>query len=159
MRNSAISLVVGGGLLACASIAGAQAAQKFDQRPRFEETLVVTATPKAEDTLVKGEPSDHFLTFSIPVGVPSVTLAAGTYLFRFPAGTGTGIIRVLKADGSIEYAMFTTSQLQDSKRDLFSNAEVVMSRERQAGAPPTIKEWYLPGRSTGYEFIYPKKPV
>src|SRR6478735_4746566 len=98
MRNVTISLVVGCGFIACASIAEVQAAQKPDQPPRFEETLVVTATSKAENTLVKGEPSDYFLTFNTPVGVPGVTLAPGTYLFRFPSGTGTGVIQVLKAD-------------------------------------------------------------
>jgi hypothetical protein len=158
MKNTTISLVVGCGVLACASIAGAQAGQQSDQMPRFDETLVVTATPKAGIT-VKGEGSDYFLTFSSPVGVPGVTLPAGTYLFRFPAGTGTRIIQVLKADRSNTYAMFTTMPAQDVTRSIFSDGQVVMFRERQAGAPPTIKEWYLPGQNTGYEFIYPKKPV
>jgi hypothetical protein len=158
MKNTTVSLVVGCGLLVCASIAGAQATQKSDQTPRFDETLVVTATPKAGIT-VKGEGSDYFLTFSGPVGVPGVTLAAGTYLFRFPAGAGTRVIQVLKADRSDTYAMFTTSPAHDDTRSIFSTARVVMWRERQAGAPPTIKEWYLPGQTTGYEFIYSKKPV
>ena len=93
MRTFTISGIVGCGLLACASIVGAQTAQKSDQLLRFEETLVVKATPKAEDPLVKGEPSDYFLTFSTAVSIPGVTLAAGTYLFRFPSGTGTASSR------------------------------------------------------------------
>jgi hypothetical protein len=156
MKKLTISVVVGCGWVACASIAGAQVHQKSDQPLRFDETIVVTAAPNAEGTLVKGEPSDYFLTFNTPVGIPGVTLAAGTYLFRFPAGTGAGIIQVLKADSSTEYSMFTTSQIQDSRRDLFSGAQVVTRRERQTSRPPTIREWYLPGRTAGYEFIYPR---
>lgn len=158
MKYTTISLVVGCGLLACASIAGAQAAQKPDQTPRFDETLVVTATPTVSTT-VKGEESDYFLTFSAPVGVPGVTLAAGTYLFRFPAGIGTRVIQILEPDRSKTYAMFTTIPAEDVTRSMSSGGQVVMSRERQTGAPPTIKEWYLPRQRIGYEFIYPKKPV
>ena len=156
MRNYTIALVLGGGLLACASIANAQAAQKPDQAPRFEETLVVTATPKM-DTPVRGTPgTDYFLTFSTPVSVPGVSLPAGTYLFRFPV-QGAKVIQVLKADRSNAYAMFHSIPVQDVKRTMASDAQVVMWRERQAGAPPAIKEWYLPGQTTGYEFIYPKE--
>jgi len=158
MRKTTISLVAGCGLLACASIAIAQTAQKSDQPPRFEETLVVTATPKAVTTL-NGGSSDYFLTFSGPVGIPGVTLPAGTYLFRFPIGAGNSVIQVLKADRSNTYAMFLSIPVQDIKRSLSSDAQVVMWRESQAGAPPAIKEWYLPGQATGYEFVYPKKPA
>lgn len=159
MRNSTMSLVVGGGLLACASIVAAQAAQKADQPPRFEDTVVVTVS-KPETPLRGGGPSDYFLSFSGPVGVPGVTLTAGTYLFRFPTGsTASGIIQVLKADRSNAYALFMTIPVQNVKRSLSSDAQVVMWRERQAGAPPAIKEWYLPGQTTGYEFVYPKSPA
>jgi hypothetical protein len=153
MRNFTIPLIVGCGLLACASIAAPQAAQKPDQTPRFEETLVVTATPKAEKP-VTGAATDYFLTFSAPVGVPGATLAAGTYLFRFPLGAGTTAIQVLKADRSNVYAMFMSIPVTDLKRTMSSDTQVVMWRERQAGAPPSIKEWYLPGQTTGYKFIY-----
>lgn len=155
MKTLTKSLVISAGLVACGAIAAAQAAQKPDRTPRFEETLVVTATPKM-DTVVKGAATDYFLNFSAPVGVPGVTLAAGTYLFRFPAGTGTGVIQLLKADRSNTYAMFMTIPVHDIKRSLSSDAQVVIWGERQAGAPPAVKEWYLPGQTTGYEFIYPK---
>jgi hypothetical protein len=152
MRDFMISLAVGCALLAGASIASAQAAQKSDQQPpRFEETVVVTAAPRSE-TVVKGESSDYFLTFSGPVRVPGVTLVAGTYLFRFPAGTGSGLIQVRDSKDSVVYSMFPTAQIQDDRRSLFSDGQVVFRRE--PGTPPTINEWYLPGRTTGYEFIY-----
>jgi hypothetical protein len=158
MRNLTMSLLVGGGLLACASIVAAQDAQKPDQMPRFESAIIVTATPKM-DAVGQGAASDYFVNFSGPVGIPGMTLAAGTYLFRFPVGTSTGMIRVLKADASSTYAMFMTIPVHDVDRSIFSDAQVVMWMERQAGAPPAIKEWYLPGQTTGYEFLYPKRPA
>lgn len=158
MRNFTTSLVVVCGFLACAATVTAQVGHKSDQTPRFESAIIVTATPKM-DTIVKGTPSDYFLNFSGPISIPGMTLPAGTYLFRFPAGTGTGVIQVLKADRSNAYAMLLTIPVQDVKRTMSSDAQVVTWRERQEGAPPAIKEWYLPGQTTGYEFIYPKKPV
>lgn len=79
MNNFKIPVVIGCALLALTSVAAIASAQ--GQTPRFEETLVVTATPRA------GSPSEYFLTFSGPVAVPGVSLPAGTYLFRFPSET------------------------------------------------------------------------
>jgi hypothetical protein len=150
MKSITISLVVGCGLLACGSVARAQAAPRPDQQPRFAETLVVTATPKT------GSVSDFFLTFSGPVAVPGVSLAPGTYLFRFPA-EGSKIIQVLKADRSDTYAMFHTINIEKVNRKLSSSAHDVTWRERRPDAPPAIKGWFLPGQTIGYEFIYPKE--
>jgi hypothetical protein len=154
MKNFTV-LMVAGGLLAGTSLLAAQATQNSDQPPRFESTIVVTATPKL-DSVVKGSASEYFLNFNAPVGIPGVTLAPGTYLFRFPV-PHTGAIQVLKPDRSNVYAMFMSIPVRDVKRDLTSDAQVVMWNERQAGAPPTIKEWYLPGQAKGYEFVYNKK--
>ena len=150
MRHFSIFRFVGCGLLAFGSIAAAQAAPQSDEKPRFEETLVVTATPKA------GAPSEHFLTFSGPVSVPGVTLPGGSYIFRFPVQGGK-VIQVLKADRSNAYAMFHTIPIENVNRSLSSDAHEMTWTERRAGAPPAIKAWFLPGQTTGYEFIYPKE--
>jgi hypothetical protein len=50
--------------------------------------------------------------------------------------------------------MFSTAQIEDARRSVFSDAQVVLRRE--PGALPTIHEWYIPGRTSGYEFIYTK---
>ena len=89
------------GVLLTVPVVDAQTSGKSDQSPRFSETLVVTATPKA------GTATDYFLTFSGPVSVPGASLAAGTYLFRFPV-QGATAIQVLKADRADVYAMFLT---------------------------------------------------
>jgi hypothetical protein len=119
--------------------------------PRFQDTLVVTATP-----MRGGSPSDYFMTFSGPVGVPGVSLPAGTYLFRFPSDNAAHVIQVLKADRSDAYSQFLTIPVQDVSRGLSSNAAVTW-RERRADAPPAIAAWFPPGQSTGWEFIYPKQ--
>jgi hypothetical protein len=128
--------------------AGTAAAQA--QKPRFEEAIVVTATPRA------GSPSEFVMTFSGPVQVPGITLPAGTYLFRFPSETSK-VIQVLKADRSNTYAMFHSIPVVDVKRDVTTDAHEITWRERALGVPPAIRGWFVPGRSIGYEFVYPSK--
>lgn len=147
MRLRASAIV--GSLLALVAVAGWASAQ--EQKPRFEETIVVTATPRA------GSPSEYVMNFSAPVQVPGRTLPSGSYLFRFPSGSAK-VIQILKADRSNEYAMFQTIDVVDVTRGLATDAHRVTFRERAApGAPPAIREWFVPGRANGWEFIYPSK--
>ena len=147
MKNVRIPVVIGCGLLALIAVTGIAQAQ--GDKPRFEETLVVTATPRA------GSPSEYMLTFSGPVSVPGVSLPAGTYLFRFPSETAK-VIQVLKADRSNTYAMFHAIPVNQIKRSLATDAQELTWRERAAGAPPAIRAWFLPNQTTGYEFVYSK---
>ena len=147
VRNCFVVSLMSLGLMACPSIVAAQEASASNQAPQFEESVVVTATPRS------GSSSEYFLNFSGPVHVPGVTLAKGTYVFRFP-GTGGKVIQVLKADKSAAYAMFHTIRVTDVTRDLSSEAHEVTWRERGPDAPPAIDAWFPPGRSLGYEFVY-----
>jgi len=96
-----------------------------------------------------------YFTFSAPVTLPGVTLPAGRYLFRLadPAGSRK-VISVLSADGKTPLAMLHTipNQLVQAPRD----AEVRFM-ETPANVPPAIKTWWYPGKSIGYEFIYPRQ--
>jgi hypothetical protein len=122
-----------------------------EEKPRFEQTVVVTATPRA------GSPSEYIMHFSSPVQVPGMTLPSGAYLFRFPSGSSR-VIQVLKADRSNEYAMFHTINVVDVTRGQATDAHRVTFREPTApGAPPAIREWFVPGRAAGWEFLYPTK--
>ena len=105
MRFRASAIV--GSLLAAVAVAGWASAQ--EQKPRFEETIVVTATPRA------GSPSEYVMNFSAPVQVPGRTLPSGSYLFRFPSGSSK-VIQVLKADRSNEYAMFQARRATGDSR-------------------------------------------
>lgn len=147
MSKFKIPIVIAFGLLALISVAASASAQ--GQKLRFEDSLVVTATPKS------GSPSEYFLTFSGPVAVPGMSLSAGSYLFKFPSETAK-VIQILKADRSDAYVMFHTIPVQDIKRGVTSDAQELTWRERAAGEPPAIRAWFLPGQSTGYEFVYPK---
>lgn len=150
MRFRASAVI--GSLLASVAVAGSAFAQ---EKPRFEETIVVTATPRA------ASPSEYILNFSGPVQVPGRTLPTGSYLFRFPTGSAK-VIQVLKADRSKEYAMFHTIDVVDVNRIAPSDGDIdahrVTFRERTApGVPPAIREWFAPGRETGWEFVYATK--
>lgn len=104
----------------------------------------------------QGQPSDYrtFFTFSGPVTLPGVTLPAGTYLFRLAdPTTGRKVINVLSKDGKRSLAMLHTIPNQLLRAP--QNPEI---RFMEAGAnmPPPIKTWWYPGKSIGYEFIYPR---
>jgi len=96
-----------------------------------------------------------YFTFSAPVTLPGVTLPAGRYLFRLAdPDTGRKVISVLSADGKTPLAMLHTipNQLPQAPRD----AEIRFM-ETSANVPPAIKTWWYPGKSIGYEFIYPRQ--
>ena len=138
-----------GWLLAAMAIGSAVVAQ--EEKPRFEQTIVVTATPRA------GSPNEYVMNFSGPVQVPGMTLPSGSYLFRFPSGS-VRVIQVLKADRSNEYAMFHTINVTDATRGRADDAHRVTFREpAAAGAPPALREWFVPGRADGWEFVYSKR--
>ena len=95
-----------------------------------------------------------YFTFSAPVTLPGVTLPAGTYVFRLAdPTTGRKVINVLSADGKRSLAMLHTipNQLLTAPQ----SAEIRFM-ETSANTPPPIKTWWYPGKSIGYEFIYPR---
>lgn len=99
---------------------------------------------------VKGSPADHFLTFSAPFQLPEVTLPAGSYIFTVNASS---VISVTSADRTHHYAMFFTAPApQDQAGDDY---QMEFTRVDDK-SPQRIAKWFLPYRSTGFEFLYPK---
>jgi hypothetical protein len=95
-----------------------------------------------------------YLTFSGPVEIPGVTLAAGTYLFQLAdPDASRHVVMVRDKAGTKVYSMFMTIPDQRSQAP---DGNVVMFAERAAGAPLAIKSWFYPGDSSGEEFVYPK---
>ena len=93
------------------------------------------------------------LTFSGPVDVPGMTLAAGTYRFELAdPTTGRRVVKVADKDGKKTYGMFISIPNQ---RMTPSDKPVVMFKEAVAGAPPAVQAWFYPGETFGYEFAYP----
>jgi hypothetical protein len=93
------------------------------------------------------------LTFSGPVALPGVALAAGAYIFE-RADMDTRLIRVFSQDRSrVLYTGFTRTVTRPA--GMRADRSVTFG-EAPAGAPPRITAWYPVGGSTGHQFIYAK---
>ena len=95
----------------------------------------------------------NHLTFSGPVGLPGVTLAAGTYVFEV-AEINPQIVRVLSRDGS---SLYFTGFTQTVRRPASRGAREVTFAEAQPGIAPRIAAWYPVGAPRGYQFLYESK--
>src|SRR5947209_5901204 len=94
------------------------------------------------------------LTFSGPVQLPGVTLAAGTYMLKLAdPETGRRAIQVWDKDGK---KLYTTLLTIPDQRMKVTDTPVVMFNERPSGQPQAIRSWFYPEESYGFEFIYPK---
>ena len=108
------------------------------------------------DGTTRAQPSDYrtYFTFSTPVTLPGVTLPAGRYLFRLAdPDSSRKVISVLSEDGKTPLAMLHTIPNQLTKAP---NDPEVRFLETSGNMPPPIKGWWYPGKSIGYEFIYPR---
>jgi len=130
--------------LAFVAVCGTHA-EAQSQIPRFEEQETVRGT------VARGALSDHHLTFSGPFAIPGVSLAPGTYVFRFPVQSAANVIQVLSQDRSAVYAMLMTIPTTQTE----ATEEYEVFWEAQPDAPPKIKAWFLPDRTIGHELIYP----
>jgi len=96
-----------------------------------------------------------FLTFSGPVQLPGVTLAAGTYMFKLAdPESGRRAIQVWDKDGTKLYTTLLT--IPDQRMKVTDNP-VVMFSERPSGQAQAIRSWFYPDESIGFEFVYPKQ--
>ena len=96
-----------------------------------------------------------YMTFSGPVQVPGVTLAAGTYTFKLADGASNRhVVQIFTKDDNklITTVMTIPNQRLEPVQDTF-----VMFAERPAGTPVAVKAWFYPGRSIGEEFMYPRR--
>lgn len=97
-----------------------------------------------------------YMTFSGPVQLPGVTLAAGTYTFKMADLSGSKhVVHVFTKEESpklITTLMTIPNQRLGPVKDTF-----IMFQERAAGSPQAVKAWFYPGRSIGEEFIYPRQ--
>lgn len=93
------------------------------------------------------------LTFSGPVGLPGVTLAAGTYAFELAGpGAGLDIVRVQSNDRSKIYFMGFTRRV--SRPAGLPEDRAISLSETPAGIPPRILTWYPTGTMDGHQFLY-----
>jgi hypothetical protein len=92
------------------------------------------------------------LTFSGPVGLPGVTLGAGTYTFDvFNPQSGGDVVRVRSKDQRHTYFLGMTNRIErpsGMKPDAF-----ITLGEASKGTVPPIVAWY-PGGVDGRQFHY-----
>jgi hypothetical protein len=113
-----------------------------------QERLDVNVVVRGHIGPVTGAPSESFLSFSSPVGIPGVGLPPGTYVFRTVAPS---VMQVLSEDGSTVYSMFFVNPA--SRTDVTSDFSVELRRIRD-DAPPRIVAVFPPAASTGYQLTY-----
>ena len=100
--------------------------------------------------------SNH-LTFSGPVGLPGVTLPAGTYVFELPSPiTSPNLVRVMNKDRSMVY--LTSFTLQIARPVGLPHDRLVSFGEAPKDVVPPITVWYPIGESIGHQFLYRSAP-
>jgi len=119
------------------------AAQTQGQPGPVEFTVTVTG-----DQPVRGSLDEHTLTFSGPVGLPHVTLPAGTYVFRFITPT---VVQVLNNDRSEVYSSFFTMPVWRARATANGRAEFERVKD---DAPLRLVQWFEADRRRGFEPYY-----
>jgi hypothetical protein len=96
------------------------------------------------------------LTFSRPVSLPGVSLAAGTYLFEVAnPETSSDVVRV-RSKEDYRHVYFTGfTRRIDRPRTLPADRPIVLG-EPGAGIAPPILAWFPEGAATGRAFVYPR---
>jgi hypothetical protein len=94
-----------------------------------------------------------YLTFSQPVALPGVTLAAGTYAFELATPSGPNdIVAVRNKARTQQYYMGFTERI-DRPAEVASAGWVSFGEASRGEARP-IMAWYPPESSNGLKFIY-----
>jgi hypothetical protein len=118
------------------------------QQNQLPKPLEITVTVTGHMGVVKGSPSDHFLSFSGPIEIPGVGLKPGTYIFQ---PVDTGIVRVMSPDRSTVYATFYTTPVT---RVTAGATQVTFERTAER-APVRIAAWFPAGQLDGMAPMYP----
>lgn len=118
--------------------------------PRIALVVVALALGVAAAQAASIHRVNH-LSFSGPVSLPGVTLAAGTYTFEAgPFDNNPSIVRVTTRDGrTVLYQGFTTPISRPTGR-----VPAVMFGEAPAGRPMPIMVWYPQQSRIGHQFRY-----
>ena len=93
------------------------------------------------------------VTFDRPVEVPGKVLPPGSYVFK--TLNNNELVQVFSAD---EKKLFATVSVIPGDRPVQNrdaDAFVQLNKTR-ADAPQEVEGLFLPGRATGYQFVYPE---
>src|SRR5262245_49619562 len=100
-----------------------------------------------------------FLTFSVPVQVPGITLPAGTYVFRVANSSAQTVWQVLDANERHVLAQFFIVRTGDcviQEQNRGHGKPVVRFYETPHGVAPPMKALYFPADAVGHVFLYPR---
>ncbi len=91
------------------------------------------------------------LTFSAPIALPGVVLAAGTYTFEIPAEGAHNIVRVKSRDGrQVYFTKFT----REVRRPNTAEVPHITFGETAPNMPRPVNAWFPVGDESGRQFIY-----
>jgi hypothetical protein len=117
--------------------------------------LAVAGAACSTLSAAEGDAARHtnYLTFSRPISLPGVTLAAGSYIFELADPMVSGeIVRVLSRSRSqVYYAGFTerVDRPWNMPRD-----QMVVFGEAARGTAPPVTVWYPLYEGSGFKFRY-----
>ena len=127
--------------------------------------LAVVFVPTANAQTGSTRPIDKstYLTFSAPVSLPTVSLPAGTYVFRFVDPVNApGLLEVRSKDEKTVYALINTIPITRTEPQS-GTSEIVTFRETPVNVPVGINAWFFNATETtpgsedvGCELIYTK---
>jgi hypothetical protein len=139
MRTVTALLLMG----ACAVLAPSASAQSKTPTGKYYVTV------KGNMALTSSSTLETTLTFSAPVQLPKIKLAAGTYLFTL---VSPNTMRVSNADGTKVITTFSTVPTTRT-RDL-KHAQIRLE-SMPGGAPPKLIGLYTEGSNQGYQPVFP----
>ena len=151
MKRTPLLLRTAGLVTACAVLTSEAWAQNGStaqggQSPRFQTDITVPgAIPHSK------RPGVYLVSFNTPVGLPGVSLARGTYMFRY-LGEGRNAIQVLNADGTVPYGLFLPTTVR--RTGAVNDGAVWLIPPAAAGGPRRVQALFEPGLSNGSEFVY-----
>ena len=109
------------------------------------------ASVHARDTLTR----TTYLTFSTPVALPGVTLAAGTYVFELADPTGASAVVAVRNRARTEQYFMGMTRRVDRPGGATREGAVSFAEAPRGEARPIVA-WYPPDSSSGMKFIYPR---
>ena len=93
------------------------------------------------------------VTFSRPVALPHVELAAGAYIFEVAGpGSDKSLVRVMSRDRRKLYTQQFTVTVERPAR--VTDSHGITFGEAPAGQAAPITAWFASGEQTGHQFIY-----
>jgi hypothetical protein len=95
----------------------------------------------------------EYITFSGPVGLPGVTLRAGTYIFEEANLTSSSNLIMVRNKATYQLCFLGFTTPIDRPAGLKHDQSVVLG-EAPRGVAPLILAWYPLGETRGHEFIH-----